>query len=570
MPTSFSDAFQSIEPPKEQQPPSSMAGAWDALEPQQAAPIQQTPPEIEEGLGQQALIALGAGMTSTFQEAKKLGLKAMEGLGQVEAGTTQAYSDQINAEREEFAQTPIGQSTQGKIFQTIGEVVPTFVVPGGITGSLARRMSLGALAGGASGFLAPTSSRDVFNAERVNNLLVGTVLGGALPGVAAAARGGYRSAKEFAQGFTKAGAKKAVTDFVSQADVAVPTGAARRLGTFLTPGEASKLDDVIAQEKTIQLTREGLSDLAVRLRGREGTLNTRIMEFVEDIAPDDPKRAMLISQGYDTLASTRMAPKFFQKIADDPILGPEWQRFVRDPSYRPDIASFADDSAARVDVFRNFLYEKAERLSKAGKGRAARNLTDARTELTDTLDLLLPDFAVARREASLNITQRNMLSRLSKVKGTRAFDPDGTPITTPTDFYRTFLKDDKSFNDLLFNLRDMPDAIQKATDLRLVLSHTENSPLSSLFRVGDPLHSAPTFGFGAKGVAASKGLAALNKRYNEALVEFITNPNYTSELLATPAALASRREAPATTAKAIDGLNTVLARIAAQQSTGGE
>lgn len=55
------------------------------------------------------------------------------------------------------------------------------VIPGGVAGGLLRKTLAGAAGGGLSGSLAPTEDADIISDDRLENIALGTVLGGGLP-----------------------------------------------------------------------------------------------------------------------------------------------------------------------------------------------------------------------------------------------------------------------------------------------------------------------------------------------------------------------------------------------------
>lgn len=517
-----------------------------------------TASQDQPGFGSRLLIGMGAGFKNfgeNVREALSAGGSgaAAPGTGMplfspsqrqdIQAGAAQ-IGQQRRAEMQQFAETPVGQSGAGKVGKFAGEVLPTVVIPGGAVGSTVRKMLTGAAAGGGAGFMQPVDTDDATE-QRILNTLSGTLFGAAVPGLIDASKWGIKAAGGVKDAFTRSGGRKSVVEAAAKgrgADaVREVSERAKRLETFVSPGEATNFKELVARERGMMLTEDLMSELGVTLRNRDQVLTRSIKEVVEEIAPDDPARAQLISEGYDALAQTRFSPKLMASIEADPVLGREYPRFLRAQGYREKIAELPEDSMARLDSFQKYLGEKARRfrMPTTGKGEAAKVVEDKRQLVRDLLDTTVPEYAVARREAQLNILRRNMEQGLDKIKGVGK-DADGNPVTTPVQFYQKFLKSDESYDELIENLAgDHPGTVRKLTDLRTVLGSIEGTPLEKVFRVQEPLQTVRTGGFGPIGVAVFEAVANVRQQYNRGILEAITDPAIADDVFEEAARLAA-------------------------------
>lgn len=144
----------------------------------------------------------------------------------IDGGNRAEQAQQQVADNRRLSQA-LNSTTSGKIGNFIGGVAsssPLFLIPGGGE-TAAARIGLGALAGGAGGYLMPSAS----TGEEISNTLGGTALGGLLPAAFPAARGAIAPVRNFIQKFTNPGAV---------ADRVVTRRLAGSLG-ILNPSDAS-------------------------------------------------------------------------------------------------------------------------------------------------------------------------------------------------------------------------------------------------------------------------------------------------------------------------------------------
>ena len=331
---------------------------------------------------------------------EKIGTGFLEKNFYVDPGTTQALSDKINAEREEFRNSPVGSSTAGKVGQFTGEILPTIVIPGGIVGGVTRRMVTGAAAGGIGGIAAPTDSPEFWNEQRVVNTVVNTTLGTSGPLAISGVKYTGNKLGEITKGFRPSTVLKDVSGSVTRSDTKGAIQSATKLNTFLTPAEATGFGELVVRESSLRLDDPALQSLGVAVRGREATLKQSINDLLEEIAPNTPERATLISEGYEALARTKMTPKLLENIANDKTLGPYYTTFLKAKGYKESIADVPENSLSRLDHFNEFLNEKTKTFYKAGKNRAGKVVNDKRKELQNFVDQAVPEYAVARRVAN--------------------------------------------------------------------------------------------------------------------------------------------------------------------------
>ena len=529
----------------------------------------------DPSLAEQVSVGFAQGARSLGQEGLKIGASVGDTFGLVEPETRQQLSEDINLQRKTFEESRVGQMPITKGAKFVGEVLPTMVIPGGVAGGLLRRFLAGMAGGAVAGSLAPTEDADIISGDRLQNIGLGTLLGGGLP----LAAGGVKNVfVDWPRMFSQKGGRLEIeTPFralVSKAEQKELDAAAKEIGVFLSPAERGKgLSKLRETELGIRLEDENALDLQILLQGRERTAQKTIKELAEEIAPQTGKagdvRAQAITEGYQAVGALKFPPYLKRKILNDDILSDSFNDMLTGKSKMSKLAQMeikklrggkalineaneiavSDDvlddvSLAVMDVFNKFIKEEVSTIASANNGRigkAGNYMNSSIKERMDFVDLASPEYALGRREASLNFARSNLEKRISKIKG-GAIDEVGEAIPSSIQFFRTTLKSQKDFDDLLRELGDNHPARKKAAQLRVVLGAMENSPLEKVFKKTDPTGSISGGSFGKTGVGLKLVGAAQRRNYYKGMVDYITNPNITDSLLDDAAEIASKRK----------------------------
>ena len=448
---------------------------------------------------EQVVSGLGQGARSLGQESLKIGASVGDTFGLVEPETRQQLSEDINLQRKTFDESKVGQMPITKGAKFVGEVLPTMVIPGGVAGGLLRKTLAGAAGGGLSGSLAPTEDADIISDDRLENIALGTVLGGGLP----LAAGGVKNVfVDWPRMFSQKGGRLEIENpfkaLVSKAEQKELDAAAEEIGVFLSPAERTKtLAQLQDAEKGIRLDDQSALDLQIALQGRERTVQRTIKELAEEIAPqtgkDGARRAQAITEGYQAIAALPLPKSLINKVRNDDILSESLDDMLTGNSRASKIAQMeikklrggqalidnangvavADDvlndvSLSVMDVFNKFVKEEVSTIASANNGkigRVGRYMNNSLKETMDLVDSASPEYALARREASLNFARSNLEKRISKIKG-GAIDEVGEAIPSSIQFFKSTLKSQKDFDDLLRELGDNHPARKKSSAVK--------------------------------------------------------------------------------------------------------
>jgi hypothetical protein len=99
------------------------------------------------------MVGLGRGLTDVGEGIKQKFLQAKEFIGAGNKGDASQYQKEVDQERKFYQSTPYGQSSDAKLARLAAQTAPYMAIPGGVQGSLLRRMLTGGLGGTTTGAL---------------------------------------------------------------------------------------------------------------------------------------------------------------------------------------------------------------------------------------------------------------------------------------------------------------------------------------------------------------------------------------------------------------------------------
>jgi hypothetical protein len=524
----------------------------------------------ESGLDQ-LIIGTGAGMTRAGQGIKQVGLTVGEEFGMFDEGATQAYTQEVNRERDLYDNTPVAQSALGQVGAVVGEALPLAAVPGGAVGGLVKRAATGAAGGAFSGLLEFTAEEGFDNGERLRNMAAGGIFGGSFPFITGGISKIKNVAGDLLNEFTEKGAKKQIRDLVTRADLDTPLAKiSDELGVWLTPSEITGRADLTAFERGLSVASNtpAAKVLADRLSKRTAIITANLDDIIAETSQNNPQAAKLMQSGYDALKSTKLSPKYIrEEILNDPFIRSQWKTMHKSQAWQGELDGLDKLSAGKMDVFKRFLQEKEEKFFKAGTKQASKTLGNFRKKMVNDMDAFVPEYALSRSMAQLKIIS-NKLTGSSKKSLRKVRNLDGEYSTDVIDIFRREFKSDADFESMLRGLDKLPNAQRKLSQVRDVLQALEQSPVSKVFKasVASNVESSGTAGKGLTG-AITLGIAKFFRSGNsERIMSYITDPKYVDDLLEgiNPSVLSK------VTPAAGEAINKILSRITALEASPDE
>jgi hypothetical protein len=340
--------------------------------------------ENEPSTAQKALVGLGRSFVDAGEGVKQLALQGAEKVGFAPKGTADNYTQQADEERQFYENTPIGQSTTGKVARFVGNALPYVAVPGAAAEGLLARIAGNAAinAGiGAAQFVPENGSRTL-NATAGGLLGAGgTAVGAGAAKVINGLKGNLANPAE--QAIVNLGEQHNVPVFASDAHpTSLMNGAAQALEEVPFVGmRGPRQAQMQAAQQAAQNVTSGLENamLATQYGGKGGL--TRLQEVASS---GDPRRAAA-------------AQSLLGEIKNS---GDDWQKII--------------ENSGNLKLFRSKLiadqkYDKVGQLANQFGDVAPRNALKAVDDaLSQANSGLLPDQGLVNK---LQTIKQNLISK---------------------------------------------------------------------------------------------------------------------------------------------------------------
>ena len=393
----------------------------------------------------------------------------------------------------------------------------------------------------------PTDSDNIANDQRIWNTALGTALGPIGPALGKITEVGV----DWYKNFTKKGGVDSILEpirqYVTRGQSDAATKAAKELGVFVTPAEVSKSGELIKRESSLVLKNADETRLQKDLLDREEALEGSIIGLVNKLELDESQQKLLV-EGYTAIKNAKFSPKLIQKIETDDVLGDLWKAFQRDKASSVKLKEarkrYGEDTLYTLDLFQRYVSKRSKKLKEPGE---AQDLDLARIYdnrlygsqageeaasygLVNVLEEAIPEYKVARKLAAYKKAHENIYDRLSKIKGT-VRGADGKLRPSAVQIYDELLSTNKKMDQFIRQLDGIPDAQIKSQQLKVVLGTIKNSPLSKIFKTEDAATQAGGGAFGKEGAALQAILAALKGNFNKGILDYITDPRWSNDIL---------------------------------------
>tara|TARA_R100001163_G_C5066096_1_gene204343 strand:+ start:2138 stop:4204 length:2067 start_codon:yes stop_codon:yes gene_type:complete len=510
---------------------------------------------LKDFVGEQAKLMTSAadvgfgGIGSVFGQGPYVGPgSGFEDVGQATLDVNQNIRKQIQAQRDEFSESKIAQGLSGAIPRIGGQIAPIMLMPSGYssTAKFLPNVLKTSAAGGFTGFLMPTDKEATLNEQRIFNVVAGVATGPFGPILVPL----WKGAGNVIGSFTQRGGKKSIEtsakEQIKKESAKLVKTAKEEFDVFITPAEASKAKDLIKRESEIVLKNSEETNISKLLDAREENLFLSIDDLRKSLKLDDDQ-VKLLNEGYTALKNTKFTPKFLDKIKSDDILGDLWTAFNKDKvslvKLKEAGSKYGEDSLYTMELFRRYVAKQSQKLKKPGDTQDLdlARLYDSKlygiadenevysVGLVNVLDNLVPEYAVSRQLAGYKIAQRQINQRLSKIKGT--VDDAGNIRPNAMQFYDEFLSTNAKADEFLKMFDGIPQAQIKVQQLRKILNAVKGSPLEKIFK-GDNIDLAPGGGAFGKIGALVQSIQKITKgRFNQGIIDYITDPAYADDIL---------------------------------------
>lgn len=284
----------------------------------------------------------------------------------------------------------------------------------------------------------------------------------------------------------RAATKDIMTD-ISEAGgapaVAKGTIPAENLGVSLTPAEALGNPSMLSKLGKLDISESGISNVNKFLSERTGKMQGEVKKMIDNFIPEGADVAKSTkTQLYKSLEGLQTDSDTFAGLTQNPVIMSELDNLKGNIRLPKTLREMPNNSVLKLDQVKKEidtqLYNNKSFLGNQEKtlGPAERNaLTEARTQIVDTLDGIFPQYAPARKVAERIALKQQMTDEISKIK----LRPNTNEPTLNQMYDRLWGTSEKQQNFLSAVERAGSDPIH-AQDVLTVLNQIRKSPLEDL------------------------------------------------------------------------------------------
>lgn len=330
----------------------------------------------------------------------------------------------------------------------------------GAQGQFAQAAGRTALGAGAGATAAP-----VFGVSPMKGAEVGGVAGLSLP---------YAS-KLIPRMGGKPGLNILKTLRESEARPAVEAG--QRIGDVPTPSEASGDPYIGAKEGRLSRTGEASAKKTRFDIDRIAKQDKIIGSLLNKIYDKSSKKASLASAQkvadlYEASFKESVTPEEVAKFKEDPIVAKAFARVLKKDAWQRRLKGVPETNYRFLNTVKKSISDTEGSLIRRNRTDEATEYGNARREFVDVLDKQSDSYKIARQEAKKGIVRNQMQQRMDKGE------------ITGRNFYKEFLGNKNKFDDLIEDLRDVPEAQDTLRDMRLAWKEVMNlqGPGAAAFR----------------------------------------------------------------------------------------
>jgi hypothetical protein len=231
--------------------------------------------------------------------------------------------------------------------------------------------------------------------------------------------------------------------------------AGRRLGDTGTPAEVFNSPIMGARQGEIARSESGANAMTQFGELRIAQQRNAVNNLLYKIYPNTEKANNEIRSLYKKSYENNISQNALHDLMEDPVISTASQKVFNDPIYAKDLKYVRPDNYAYLDQVKRAIDDMEQSAIRSGEMNKARIYRDSASNLTNVMDAEVPAYKAARDAAQKKIIHRDIMERLNK----RAI--------TGKNFHREFLSNENKFNDILHDVRNIPEARQMLTDMKL-------------------------------------------------------------------------------------------------------
>lgn len=424
--------------------------------------IPRTALELGAGAGQ-GLANVGAGVNRLLTK----GLNTLPGVNLPMGPTVNMVPETPASEVGEFIGSIIGGGEVGKgidalhYLDRIPHIANAVKKAGDIVGKL------------------PTKAKNLLNigGDISKNALVGAAMTPEDQGIGAAL-GGTGAAIGRGLGYVPTALEKAgilgtpgknVTSYIKPEEIKETVEAGRRLGTEITPGEATRNPWVATQESRFKRTPKGSFENVQLGEQRAIKEKEAINSLLNNIFDKSDLSKNEIKNLYKSAERWNIKQDTLNRLKEDPLINDAIDKVKTSKAWQRNLKDVPENNIAFLDKVKRELNARERSLRRSeGGGGEAREYKLATKDLTNVLDSA-PGYKEARQKAQREIVRGQIEKKLKKSQSE----------ISGTDFYNNIIKNDIEFNKLYNKLGKVPEAQQQLKDMKAAWHSLINLPKST-------------------------------------------------------------------------------------------
>lgn len=520
-------------------------------EPQQPerSPLVNIQEGAKQGL-QRAAVGGAQASAAVIEALSRFGILPPSGAA---SGAQELTQEQLAREKAAF---PQGIPQEADIARDLGALAPALALPGS---TLPQALVGGAVAGGTA-FSEDPSAAGTAQQAGTGAAISGTLQQALPPAARAAAKAGQFGVSFAKNALDKLSTKTRALEGITKAGTRQARTSAERLGTFVTPAEAS--GDVLAllREGELRLTTTTQRNLLTKLDEREAIIQKEIKELMSGLVPEGAEANKAAASAlFDDAFATPLPPQAKEFLTNQStVLGKFLGKTTRDIKSlaQQEGLNLQPGTIGELHATKILLDDAIGIAQKAGKKGQVRGLVKAKGLLTDMADTLAESYPLARAVSQRRIIQDSMKRSLDKAK---AGEETGT-----SNFFKTFLKkgeDRKQIMDQLNNVLEGQigrDAKVKLLNIDRVLRSIDKSSVEKTVRRAALSPKLQAEGGSVRTRQVNSLIGFFEGAFDEKLVNYITNPKWETDLIK---AVSSKKSSQARATALVN----MLSRIGAEE-----
>lgn len=291
--------------------------------------------------------------------------------------------------------------------------------------------------------------------------------------------------------------------------------AADRLGlSYLTPAEASGNPFVGGTQGVLGKTEKGSELLYKKGEERVASEKKSIQNFMKTVF--NPEEHNVLREKLYESAKEKSAPKDIFGLKNNEIFKSAEKKMLSDAAYKEELKKVPKNSVEYLDLVKR---EMDDMIRKAGIGtNEARLIGKTKGKLVSGLDEFAPSYKEARSIAERGIVRKNLEDYFKKKERSM----------TGSNFGK-FLLNEKNYEKLQHNLRNVPEAQDQLKDMKLIFNRLINIPTA---KTSEALARSSMSKDRASSQFAMRELKEILSagKYDKTAVELMTNPLWKKEL----------------------------------------